>query len=105
MGLSIYNIISPADHERLRVYLNCEKYNGVWRENFHILLKRAGPRTESAVYERVQLVGVPQTDNEPNCNTSSRGDTVATPSNNSVSVISAFFFLVYIWVCTLIKSI
>lgn len=59
MGQSLFNITSPEDHDRLRTYLSSE---GVleteWRKYFNIHIKRAGPRSESAVYEMVKMMGM-----------------------------------------------
>ncbi|KYB28289.1 Circadian locomoter output cycles protein kaput-like Protein [Tribolium castaneum] len=73
MGQSIFNITSPDDHDRLRMYINTESVlDGDWKKCFNIRLKRAGPRTESAVYEPVRIMGVhrPGFDNDCNKNTS-----------------------------------
>lgn len=59
MGQSIFNITSPDDHDRLRMYINRESVlDGEWKKCFNIRLKRAGPRTESPVYEPVRVMGV-----------------------------------------------
>ncbi|XP_044761313.1 neuronal PAS domain-containing protein 2-like [Coccinella septempunctata] len=60
MGQSIYNVTLQMDHEILRRHLiisnstdeNCN------RDNFMISLKRAAPRSEMPVYERVRVMSV-----------------------------------------------
>lgn len=92
MGQSIFNVTAPEDHERLRMYLNQDPIaESEWRKYFNIRLKRAGPRTESAVFETVNLMGM----QSPSCRSSSlskttfsNGREVATTSqglNNDVS--------------------
>lgn len=59
MGQTLFNITSPDDHDRLKFYL---QYEGVldaeYKKNFNLKLKRAGPRSETAVYEPVRLMGM-----------------------------------------------
>lgn len=59
MGQTLYNITSPDDHERLKFFL---QYDGALdaecKKNFNLKLKRAGPRSETAVYEPVRLMGM-----------------------------------------------
>lgn len=93
MGQSIFNITSSDDHEKLRIYINSESVmDNDWKKYFSIRLKRATPRTESAVYEPVNLMGVhrPFCPNDHNQNASSTNNnkdiTVASTSlNNDVS--------------------
>lgn len=85
MGQSLFNITAPDDHERLRMYLQCE---GVieqeWRKYFAMRLKRAGPRSESAVYEPVRVMGMHrQFSGENNHNSPSSSSSSSTTSNNT----------------------
>ncbi|KAJ8976458.1 hypothetical protein NQ317_012836 [Molorchus minor] len=59
MGQSLFNITSSDDHDRLRTFLHCEgDMEQEWKKYFTIKLKRAGPRSESAVFEQVKMMGM-----------------------------------------------
>ncbi|XP_063920625.1 circadian locomoter output cycles protein kaput-like isoform X2 [Zophobas morio] len=87
MGQSIYNITSPEDHDLLRMYISTESVlNCQWKKCFSIRLKRAGPRTESAVYEPVRIMSVHRSsnNNDYNQNTSTSRDAASNTLNNDV---------------------
>lgn len=84
MGHSIYNIAAPEDRERLRMYISPEGMSDrEWRKYFTVHLKKAGPRTESAVYEQCSVMGMqrPASYSEPECSSS---NTPSTSLNNNV---------------------
>ncbi|XP_072394725.1 basic helix-loop-helix ARNT-like protein 1 isoform X2 [Diabrotica undecimpunctata] len=59
MGQSLFNITSPDDQDRLKIFLQCEgDIEQEWRKCFNIKLKRAGPRSETPVYEQVRMMGM-----------------------------------------------
>ncbi|CAH1170148.1 unnamed protein product [Phaedon cochleariae] len=59
MGQSLFNITSSDDHERLRTYLQCiGAVEHDWTKYFGVRLRRAGPRSESAVFEPAKMMGV-----------------------------------------------
>ncbi|XP_018570169.1 aryl hydrocarbon receptor nuclear translocator-like protein 1 isoform X3 [Anoplophora glabripennis] len=93
MGQSLFNITAPDDHERLRMYLQCE---GVveqeWRKYFNIRLKRAGPRSESAVYEPVRMMGMHRRlSGDNNQNSQSSSSSTSNASNTFNSEVLVFF--------------
>lgn len=92
MGQSIFNITSPEDHDLLRLYLNADGvFDNEWKKCFNIRLKRSGPRTESAVYEPVRIMGVHRPssqNNDYNQNTSTSRDATSSTLNNDVSKIN-----------------
>lgn len=84
MGHSIYNIAAPEDRERLRMYISPDGLSDrEWRKYFTVHLKKAGPRTESAVYEQCNVMGMqrPSSYSEPEGSSSS---TPSTSLNNNV---------------------
>lgn len=105
MGQSIYNITAPEDQDRLRVYLSTDNLSEPeWRKYFNIRLKRAGTRTESPVYEPVNVMGMPRLNqtafdcsnnsSSSNSSTSDR-DAASNAFNNDVIIhlLNAFFGL------------
>lgn len=65
MGQSVFNIIAPEDHDRLKLHLGSEELLGPeWRKYFNVHLKRAGPRSEAAVYELVSFMGMQRNSKE-----------------------------------------
>lgn len=88
MGQTLFNITSPDDHDRLKFYL---QYDGAldaeYKKNFNLKLKRAGPRSETAVYEPVRLMGMHRLANN-NTPQSSSSTTVAV--KNDVSDLDLF---------------
>ncbi|KAJ8934776.1 hypothetical protein NQ314_013202 [Rhamnusium bicolor] len=98
MGQSLFNITATEDHDRLRMYLQCE---GVmeqeWRKYFNIRLKRAGPRSESAVYEPVKMMGMHrQLNNEANHNILPSS---SSPSSSTSSTINNDVMVFFVKVC------
>jgi hypothetical protein len=100
MGQSIFNITPSDDHDRLRTYINSEcVLDGGWKKYFSGRLKRAGPRTESAVYETVRIRSIHCMD-DYNQNTSTNRDVSSTSLNhvgkiNNHALISAFNIFIY----------
>lgn len=88
MGHSIYNIAAPEDRERLRMHISPEGLTDrEWRKYFTVHLKKAGPRTESAVYELCSVMGMQRPasyNNEPESSSSS--STASTSLNNNVVI-------------------
>ncbi|VEN49933.1 unnamed protein product, partial [Callosobruchus maculatus] len=86
MGQSLFNITSPEDHDRLRMYLQCE---GVleheWKKYFTVRLKRAGPRSEQAVYEPVNIMGMHRHENGIGASANAAGSTSPSTSTSSVT--------------------
>nr|UTE95860.1 met1 [Lasioderma serricorne] len=59
MGHSIFNITAPEDHDILRMYIGPDGLQDPdHRKQFNVRLRRAGPRTESAVYELCSIMGI-----------------------------------------------
>ncbi|XP_017779280.1 PREDICTED: aryl hydrocarbon receptor nuclear translocator-like protein 1 isoform X1 [Nicrophorus vespilloides] len=59
MGQSIFNITAQEDHDRFRMYITSDSIpEREWRKYFNIRLRRAGPRSESPVYESVNVMGM-----------------------------------------------
>lgn len=84
MGQSIYNIISPDDQDCLRKYITAENKPDVeWKTSFGGRLKRAGPRTESPVYESVRIRSIHYM-NDHNQNSSTAKDATTNSINNHV---------------------
>lgn len=89
MGHSIYNIAAPEDRDRLRIHISPDGLSDrEWRKYFQVHLKKAGPRTESAVYELCSIMGMqrPASYNEPECSSSSSSSTSSTSLNNNVKL-------------------
>ncbi|GJQ79627.1 Met [Trypoxylus dichotomus] len=83
MGQSIFNLISPEDVDRFRMYINpnSDMSEADWRKYFNIHIKRAGPRNESPVYELVNIMGMQRpTDNS---NTLVNGRDLTSTTNNT----------------------
>ncbi|KAK9744548.1 Helix-loop-helix DNA-binding domain [Popillia japonica] len=83
MGQSIFNLISPEDVDRFRMYINpnSDMSEADWRKYFNIHIKRAGPRNESPVYELVNIMGMQRPTS--NNGTLVNGRDVAPTSNNN----------------------
>lgn len=95
MGQSIFNIAAPEDHDRLRMYLNTDSLSDPeWRKYFNIRLKRAGPRTESAVYEPVNVMGMQRPSSQSSTSTCT---TICkeSPTNSLNNEVTNFFLNVY----------
>ncbi|XP_068898008.1 basic helix-loop-helix ARNT-like protein 1 isoform X4 [Tenebrio molitor] len=91
MGQSIFNITPSDDHDRLRTYINSEcVLDGGWKKYFSGRLKRAGPRTESAVYETVRIRSIHCMD-DYNQNTSTNRDV----SSTSLNHVLLFFVTIF----------
>lgn len=59
MGQSMYQITAPDDHDILRLYLQRDTtMDSDWRRYFKIKLKKAGPRSETTVYEEIRMTGL-----------------------------------------------
>lgn len=59
MGHSIFNITAPEDHEKVRMHISPDGLSDPeWRKYFTVYLKKAGPRTESPVYEMCSVMGM-----------------------------------------------
>ncbi|XP_076271610.1 circadian locomoter output cycles protein kaput-like isoform X2 [Rhynchophorus ferrugineus] len=87
MGESLYSVTAEEDRDRLKTYLQCEGELGQsWRKYFSIRIKRAGPRSEPAVYECIKMMGIHK-HLQPNNNGSST--TVATANNMIASTSSS----------------
>lgn len=75
MGHSIFNITAPEDHEKLRMHISPDGLSDPeWRKYFTLYLKKAGPRTESPVYELCSVVGMERSvldDSELTCSSPS----------------------------------
>nr|QQM99831.1 methoprene-tolerant protein [Galeruca daurica] len=88
MGQSLFNITAPEDQDRLKMFLQCEgDIEQDWRKYFTIRLKRAGPRSESPVYEQVRMMGMHRQGssygNNQNTIMSSNSSTVSSSSSSS----------------------
>ncbi|XP_056634378.1 circadian locomoter output cycles protein kaput-like isoform X2 [Diorhabda carinulata] len=84
MGQSLFNITAPEDHDRLKMFLQCEgDIEHDWRKYFTIRLKRAGPRSESPVYEQVKMMGMHRQGNNQNSIMSSNSSTASSSSSSS----------------------
>ncbi|KAI4470957.1 circadian protein clock [Holotrichia oblita] len=83
MGQSIFNLISPEDVDRFRMYINpnSDMSEADWRKYFNIHIKRAGPRNESPVYELVNIMGMQRPTS--NNTTLVNGRDLAPTSNNN----------------------
>ncbi|CAH0545669.1 unnamed protein product [Brassicogethes aeneus] len=100
MGQSLFNITAPEDHDRLRTYLRSEGVvEAEWRKYFKIKLKRAGPRSESPVYETVKMMGMHRSQINNHCGSpssspgSSRDLTSPTSSTGSNTNDVLVFFV------------
>lgn len=84
MGHSVYNITAAEDRDRLRMFVNPENSvtNPVWRKYINVHLKKAGPRTESAVYEVCSLVGMQRPSSQDEVESTSSDSSTATPTND-----------------------
>ncbi|XP_065162211.1 basic helix-loop-helix ARNT-like protein 1 isoform X1 [Atheta coriaria] len=61
MGQSVFNVIAPDDQSRFKTYLRTDLVTeSDWRKYFNLRLRRAGPRSESPVYEAIEVMGVKQ---------------------------------------------
>lgn len=96
MGQSIYNITLQEDHERLRIYLNSDADLN-WKKYFTVRFRRAGTRTESPVYESVNIMGMQRLmqQNDASCSPSSSSssssirDTLSSSTfNNNVYILN-----------------
>lgn len=87
MGQSIFNLISPEDIDRFRMYINpnSDMSEADWRKYFNIHIKRAGPRNESPVYELVNIMGMQRPTENSNALINGR-DLTSTANNNDVSI-------------------
>jgi len=94
MGQSIYNIIAPEDHDRLRLHINSDVLGSEWRKYFNVHLKRAGPRSEAAVYETVSFMGMQRTNNDRTNSNSENGSTSREVANASVSSNDVLVFFI-----------
>lgn len=86
MGQSIFNLISPEDVDRFRMYINpnSDMSEADWRKYFNIHIKRAGPRNESPVYELVNIMGMQRPTSNNGTLVNGR-DVAPTSNNNDVS--------------------
>lgn len=97
MGQSLFNITAPDDHDRLRVYLQSEgEIEHEWKKYFNIRLKRAGPRSESAVYELVKVMGMHrQVNNDSDVNSPSK----CSPSSSTSSTMNNEVLVFFVKIC------
>ncbi|KAF5305308.1 hypothetical protein FQA39_LY09273 [Lamprigera yunnana] len=90
MGQSIYNITYSEDHDRMRLHIASEDLlSSEWRKYFNVRLKRAGPRSETPVYETVSFMGMQRSNSNERTeahNGSNSKDVVSSTTNNDVLV-------------------
>lgn len=83
MGQTLFNITSPDDHERLKFFLQYEgALDAEYKKNFNLKLKRAGPRSETAVYEPVRLMGMHRLATNPSYSQSPTSSTTVAIKND-----------------------
>ncbi|XP_023027350.1 methoprene-tolerant isoform X1 [Leptinotarsa decemlineata] len=100
MGQSIFNITSPEDHERLRTYLQCEgDVDREWKKYFSVRLKRAGPRSESAVYEPVRMMGMHKPAGYPELNHNSPSSSSSSSSSSTSSGLNNSIMVLFVKIC------
>ncbi|XP_060535881.1 basic helix-loop-helix ARNT-like protein 1 isoform X2 [Cylas formicarius] len=99
MGQSLFGLAAPEDHEKLRTHLQSEgEVDTDWRKYFAVSLRRAGPRSETPVYESVRMMGVHRhlggSAHAPDSpSTSSSSSSVASPQATPVNTDILVFFV------------
>ncbi|CAH1110029.1 unnamed protein product [Psylliodes chrysocephalus] len=94
MGQSLFNITNSNDQDRLKMFLQCEgDIEQEWRKSFIIRLKRAGPRSETPVYEAVRMMGMHR--QAPNLHNSILDTCSTTSSSSSTSGVNNDDVLVF----------
>ncbi|KAJ8924626.1 hypothetical protein NQ315_000776 [Exocentrus adspersus] len=97
MGQSLFSITAPDDHDRLRVFLQCEgAMEHEWRKYFNIRLKRAGPRSESAVYEPVRMMGMHRRLND---DSNQKATSPSSSSSNASSTLNTDVLVFFVKIC------
>lgn len=99
MGQSLFNITNSNDQDRLKMFLQCEgDIEQEWRKSFIIRLKRAGPRSETPVYEAVRMMGMhrqaPNLHNSilDTCSTTSSSSSTSGVNNDDVRINLSFSY-------------
>ncbi|XP_031346427.1 aryl hydrocarbon receptor nuclear translocator-like protein 1 isoform X1 [Photinus pyralis] len=91
MGQSIYNITYTDDHDRMRLHIGSEDLICTeWRKYFNARLKRAGPRSETPVYEMVTFMGMQRTARNAESRNGSNSKDVVSSSGSSNNVLIFF---------------
>lgn len=99
MGQSIFNLTAPEDQEVIRLHLHSENFSEKeWRKHFSIRFKKAGPRSESAIYETVTLMGVhisPSTNYSKGITTNGKEVVTSSSLNNEVNNVFNYIFFYF----------
>lgn len=91
MGQSIYNITYTDDHDRMRVHIGSDELICTeWRKYFNVRLKRAGPRSETPVYEMVTFMGMQRTARNSDSRNGSNSKEVVSSSGSNNNVLIFF---------------
>ncbi|XP_030765878.1 circadian locomoter output cycles protein kaput-like isoform X2 [Sitophilus oryzae] len=83
LGESLYSVTASEDRERLKTYLRCEgELEQGWRKYFSIRIKRAGPRSEPAIYETIKMMGIHKQMTPTNVDSTNANCTALVPSTS-----------------------